>query len=98
MIGFFLAMVLVAGMQPRVTDGDRPVDTGVSQALALERVSTIRELRYDLTFSIPTARTDPVRGRVVVSLTLKTPSRVVLDFAQPRQNVRSVVVNGAQTS
>ena len=95
MIAFFLAMVLMAAVQPRSAGQDHPIDTGVSQALAQERGSAIRDLRYDLTFSIPAAKSDPVRGRVVVQLTLQGPSRLVLDFAQPRQNVRNVSIDGA---
>ena len=71
MIAFFLAMVLMAALQPRSAGQDHPIDTGVSQALAQERASAIRDLRYDLTFSIPAAKSDPVRGRVVVQLTLQ---------------------------
>src|SRR5262245_8580158 len=95
MIGFFLAMAVLAAMQPRPATSDRALDPGVSQALAQERSSTIRELRYDLTFSISASRSEPVRGRAVVTLTLQSPSRLVFDFVQPRQNVKSVSVGGA---
>ena len=94
MIGVYIVMAFMAVMQPRSGDGDRPIDPGVSQALALERAAAIRDLRYDLTFAIPSSKSEPVRGRVVVSLTLRAPSRLVFDFAQPRQNVRSVIVDG----
>ena len=57
--------------------------------------STIRDLRYDLTFIDSRHRSDPIRGRAVVSLTLQAPSRVVFDFAQPRQNVLGVKIDGA---
>src|SRR4029434_5042917 len=85
----------MAAMQARQEGGPRAIDTGVSQALAQERSLAIRDLQYDLTFAIPASKSEPVRGRVVVSLTLQAPSRLVLDFAQPRQNVRSVTVGGA---
>ena len=98
MVGWFIAMMLSAVMQPQSSGGERPVDPGVSQALALERASTIRDLRYDLNFSIPAAKSEPVQGRVVVSLTLSAPSRIVLDFVQPRQNVRRVTVRGVETA
>ena len=98
MIGFFLTLALMAAMQPRAADNERPIDAGVSQALALERASAIRDLRYDLTFSIPPSKSEPVTGRVVVGLTLQAPSRLVLDFAQPREKVRSVTVDGADAN
>jgi aminopeptidase N len=97
MAGWFIAMMLIAAMQTQ-SSGERPIDPGVSQALARERASTIRDLRYDLSFSIPAAKSEPVQGRVVVSLTLTAPSRIVLDFVQPRQNVRRVTVGGADTA
>jgi aminopeptidase N len=95
MIAFFLAMTLMAAMKSRAGDANPSVDAGVSLALAAERASAIQDLRYDLTFSVPSSRNEPIRGRVVVSVTLRSPSRLVFDFAQPRQNVRSVVIDGA---
>ena len=65
------------------------------QALARERAATIQDLRYDLTFAVPSARNEPVQGRAVVSLTLRAPSRLVFDFAQPRESVRRVTVDGS---
>jgi aminopeptidase N len=98
MIGFLLAMTLLAAMQPRPTGGDRAIDAGVSQALAQERASTIRDLRYELRFLVPAAKSEPVQGRAVVTLTLQAPSRLVFDFAQPRQNVRTVIVDGVDVA
>jgi aminopeptidase N len=95
MADWLIAMLLSAAMQPGSAGDQRPIDAGVSQALAIERASVIRALHYDLTFLIPSAKSDPVQGRVVVTLTLQSPSRIVLDFAQPRENVRSVTVDGA---
>jgi aminopeptidase N len=95
MISFFLALAFMAAMQSDSGTRDRPIDAGVSHALAIERASTIRDLRYDLTFTIPASKSDRIRGRAVVQLTLRSPSRVVFDFAQPRQNVLSVKSDGA---
>jgi aminopeptidase N len=88
-------MAVMAAVQTPSRDADRPIDSGVSQPLALERASAIRDLRYDLTFRVPASKTDPVQGRVAVTLTLAAPSRLVFDFVQPRQNVRSIIANGA---
>jgi len=95
MLGLFLAMTLLSAMQPQPADSNRPIDSGVSQALARERASAIQDLRYDLTFSIPGSRTEPIQGRAVVSFTLRAPSRLVFDFAQPRESVRRVTIDGA---
>jgi aminopeptidase N len=92
---FLLTMALMAVMQGGAALGHRPIDAGVSQALAVERASFIRDLRYDLTFVIPASKGEPIRGRAIVHLTLQSPSRVVFDFVQPRQNVLSVKSDGA---
>jgi aminopeptidase N len=74
-----------------------PIGLGVSEALAAERRAAIQELRYDVSFRVPAERREPVRGRVTAHFVLKSPHRVVLDFAQPRDRVARVVVNGRQT-
>jgi len=93
-LAIFLTIALAAAMQPRSGGSERPVEAGVPQSLAEERASAIRDLRYDLTFSIPASKSERIRGRVVVGFTLQSPSRVVLDFAQPPQNVMSVTAAG----
>jgi aminopeptidase N len=67
---------------------------GVPETLAAERAAAIRDLRYELSFSIPEGRRAPVEGHIVVRFTLAAPHRVVLDFAQPRDRVRSVRIDG----
>ncbi len=89
-----IAMILIAAMQVSSATEERPVDPGVAQTLASERAATIRDLRYDLTFQIPAAKGDPIQGRAVITFTLQAPSRVVLDFVQPREKVRRVSVDG----
>jgi len=83
-----LSLLLAAALVNQT--GDEPPGRGVSEALARERASTIRSLRYELTFVIPADRGEPVQGRVILRFTLDAPHRVVIDFAQPRDRVRSV--------
>jgi aminopeptidase N len=73
-----------------------PPGRGVSEALARERASTIRSLRYELTFVVPAASDQPVLGRVTLSFVLDAPHRVVIDFAEPGERVRSVRSSGAE--
>jgi aminopeptidase N len=73
---------------------DRPVERGVSEALAAERRAAIADLRYELRFVIPTGRGEPVRGSGTARLTLKAPHRLVFDFVQPPERLRRVSVNG----
>ena len=86
MVSLVLAMA-VAAAQPPAAPGP-----GVSEALATERAAAIRDVRYDLSFSVPDKRQEPVRGRVTVRLSLQAPHRLVFDFAQPRERVRRVRV------
>src|SRR5688572_22790820 len=75
-----------------------PPGRGVSEALAAERAAAIQDLRYELRFVIPDVRTAPVVGRLAARLSLKAPHRLVFDFAQPADRLRSVRVNGRALS
>jgi aminopeptidase N len=76
--------------------GAEPPGRGVSEALARERAVAIRALRYELSFILSADRTEPVQARAVIRFSLAAPHRVVLDFAQPRGNVRSVRAGGRE--
>jgi aminopeptidase N len=71
---------------------------GVSAALAAERAAAIGDLRYELSFAVPGSRREPIRGRAVVRLTLRTPARLVFDFAQPPDRVHALRVNGREVA
>ncbi|MGD1071932.1 MAG: M1 family aminopeptidase, partial [Bryobacteraceae bacterium] len=67
---------------------------GISEALARERSENISELRYQASLNIPAVKTEPIQGSLTIRLKLRAPARVVLDFDQPRDRVRSVRVGG----
>jgi aminopeptidase N len=67
---------------------------GVSESLARERAAAFGDLRYELSFVIPAERSKPLQGTAVIRLRLQQPHRIVLDFQQPRERVRSVRVAG----
>jgi aminopeptidase N len=71
-----------------------PPGRGISEALARERSAAIANLRYDLLFDVPADRREAVTGRATIRFSLREPGRVVLDFAQPREFVRSVRIDG----
>ncbi len=73
-----------------------PPGRGISERLARERAAAISALRYDISFVVPAGRGEPVQGRVTLRFTLETPHRVVLDFAQPRERVRTVRADGKE--
>src|ERR1700729_1843257 len=69
---------------------DPSLGPGVPETLARERAAAISSVRYELSFVIPQKRTEAIRGLETVRFALRVPHRVVLDFAQPRDHVRSV--------
>jgi len=71
------------------------VDRGVSEALARERAAAYTAVRYDLAFTIPVNRQQPVDGVLRLTLTLSVPRRIIFDFSAPKERVRSVRVGEA---
>ena len=71
-------------------------EPGVSADLAAVRTRTIDELRYQLTFDIPTDLKAPVRGQEVIRFVLReVPESLILDFAPSDGAVSSLQVDGA---
>ena len=75
--------------------GSAPPGRGISETLAQERATVIRALRYDLSFIVPPDVGEPVQGRALVRFTLAAPHRIVFDFAQPPDRIRTVKSGGA---
>ncbi len=67
---------------------------GIPEALATERAASIRNLRYELSFRIPEAKTESLRGLETVRFDLRAPQPIVLDFDQKRENILSVQIAG----
>src|SRR5438270_4432247 len=58
-------------------------DPGISEALARDRAARLSNVRYDLSFSIPSDRKTAITGREVVTFTLNDASTpLALDFAR----------------
>lgn len=56
-------------------------EAGIPLALATERARNIRDLRYELTFNLPSTATEPVTGSATISFHLVDATHpVVLDF------------------
>ena len=74
-------------------------DIGISDVLARERRARISNLRYDIAFTVPAARTEPVGGRALIRFALSDASApLVLDYAPDRAGIlRSVEANGVLT-
>jgi aminopeptidase N len=89
MISLLFAGVLAAAAAAGSSPGP-----GIPENLARDRARAIRSLRYELTFVIPEDRKEAIRASEVLRFTLKSPERVVLDFAQPRDRVLAVRAGG----
>ncbi len=72
-----------------------PPATGIPQSLAEERAARVSNLAYALSLSVPERRRDPVRGRVIVSFSLKDARRpLAFDFAPGADHVSALLANG----
>jgi len=70
-------------------------EPGVALAMATERAQAIEHLRYQLSFDIPAALTEPITGHATLRFVAKDPSRpIVLDFAPGSDHLSSVSVAG----
>src|SRR5262245_11122106 len=78
------AISLMAPAQPVKLDPD----LGVSDTLAAARAGRLSNLRYDLAFTIPAQKTQPVAGRELIRFTLKDVDEpLVLDYAPDRAGI-----------
>jgi aminopeptidase N len=109
MMAAMLSAVLVAGWSLGAAVGAATMrqptikpdpDLGVSEALARERAARVSNLRYDLAFTIPAARSQPVGGRALIRFSLASAAEpVVLDYLPDRSGIlRSVEANGVRTA
>jgi aminopeptidase N len=68
---------------------------GISDGLARERARAIGNVRYNLSFSLPAAVSEPVEGRITIRLTARTGRQpLVLDFAPGAENLTFLAVGG----
>src|SRR5258705_3430146 len=85
-----LLMALAAGP---IADG---VERGIPESLARERAAAFTAVRYDLAFTVPERRQQPVEGSLRLTATLAAPRRIVIDFSAPKARVRSVRVGDSE--
>ena len=99
-----LALIaLLTAVTAGSTEGSAQVkpdpDLGISEGLARERAARVANLRYDLAFTIPAARAQPIRGLALIRFSLaSTSDPLVLDYLPDRAGfLRSVEANGVTT-
>src|SRR5437870_3364577 len=67
-------------------------EPGVSAALAQQRARRISDLRYNLSFSIPSDRNAPIAGRAAISFRLTdTSDPLIIDFNPNRPSAIHVI-------
>ena len=100
-------VALILLLTAAITGGSAQVkadpDLGISEGLARERAARVSNLRYDLAFTIPAARAQPIRGRALIRFSLASSSAaddpLVLDYLPDRAGfLRSVEANGVTTT
>ena len=72
------------------------VERGISESLARERADAFTGVRYDLAFTVPERRQQPVEGSLRLTATLAAPRRIVIDFSAAKERVRSVRVGDTE--
>jgi aminopeptidase N len=99
MIGLMRWMAALAAIIALQVPVTLDPDNGVSESLARDRAARVSAVRYDLAFTIPAAKSEPVSAREVVRFALSDASTpLVLDFAPNRAGfLKKTEVNGAET-
>ena len=69
---------------------EKMYEEGVSWTLAEYRKSTIHDLKYELSFSIPEKKSEAVDGEIFIKFNLSKADEVVVDFRLSSEFVKSV--------
>ena len=69
-------------------------EEGISLELAQLRKQEIKDLKYDLRFSIPEQKQEAVEGETRILFTIQKPQEIILDFRESADKVKEVSVNG----
>lgn len=73
-------------------------DAGVSKELADHRKAEIKNLKYELSFSIPRQKETPIDGDITLRFDLAAAQEVLIDFREERGKIKEVIANGKPVS
>lgn len=96
---FQMAAITAIGLSSACTMQQKDIvlqETGVSQELAQFRKAHFGQVKYDLFFSIPESKQEPVKGKAAIRLSLKEKHPIIIDFRGEASQVASVLLNGQQ--
>ncbi|MCG8468286.1 MAG: M1 family aminopeptidase [Gemmatimonadetes bacterium] len=89
-----LAAVLVATVSCADAAPPRDPDPGVPLEVAESRARNVTDLRYELGFTIPADRSEPILGEALIRFEWSGRTALPLDFAAAPEQVRAVDANG----
>ena len=69
-------------------------EEGISLELAQLRKEEIKDLKYNLRFSIPEQKQEAVEGDARILFSIQKPQEIILDFRESADKVKEVNVNG----
>ena len=97
---YILVIVLAISLLGCMPEGTSPdTEPGVSWGLAQHRAQTLSDIRYDVTFTIPEAVDEPIRGAATLGFQLsKAEQPLVVDFNQPADKVLGVRVGEVEVA
>ena len=72
-------------------------EEGISLELAQLRKEEIKDLKYNLRFSIPEQKQEAVEGETRILFTIQKPQEIILDFRESADKVKEVNINGQPT-
>ena len=72
-------------------------EEGISLELAQLRKREIKDLKYDLHFSIPEQKQEAVKGEANIRFAIDRPQEIILDFRESADKINDVFVNGEPT-
>ena len=75
---------------------DALYDSGISQQLAQHRKNNIKELEYELFFSIPEKKDYPVEGKAKITFVIESQQAVIIDYRET-DNIEKVIANDKET-
>jgi len=90
-----LISFLTLFFQTPANDPGSLLDPGISAELAAYRKSQIAELHYQLDFTIPERKIEPISARLLLDVTLlRLDQPLILDFNERSENLKIVKANG----
>lgn len=96
-IVFTIAILLTFGCTCNTNEQSKLYHKGVSQELARQRKSSIKDIEYGLSFVIPEEQDSAIKGNADIRFTLESQEETILDFKDITY-IKDISVNGNKTT